>query len=393
MEREAAVLVTGASGFLGRMVAAVFLAEGGVEVVLPIRDRHTKESVLASLELELQALGARPQLLERAHIVPLPPLPQIDALLPLVRRFEVREIAHCAGCLSYFNKARLQEGNVELTRSLLALGERAGVQRFIYLSTAFASGLVDGTVPETLHTGERSDPTEYMRSKRETEWIVAGSGIPYVIVRPTIVIGDSRDGRYCGKPYGLYQLWNAAEKFATQRYMPVVYAIAPRVRLQVIHQDALQAAFLAIYRHQPPGTIVHVASHEEHLPTVRDLWDLWLHDWARPREIHYYDNLEEVPLDALDQDERLLVEFAAANIEISTHAWKFETRSLDRLRAAGLDLRDATVDTVAVCQRRFMADSVLIQDFLARHSDKRAHQPRIVERYRVSAAGTAVTRN
>lgn len=381
MGTDGAVLVTGASGFLGRVVAATLLANAGTEVVLPIRDKHTPEAVAAGLAAELRALGARPELMERAHIVPLPAVGEMESFFPAFRQFGIREIAHCAGCLSYFNKAKLQEGNVELTRALLALGQRANVRRFIYLSTAFASGLIDGPVPEALHEGSRSDPTEYMRSKRETEWLVARSGLPYAIVRPAIIIGDSQDGRYVGKPYGLYQLWTAAEKFASQRYMPVVYAIAPRVPLQVVHQDAFQSAFLALYREGPSNSIVHVAGREETLPTVRDLWDLWLHNWARPQEIYYYDNLEDVPLDDLDQDERLLVEFAAANIEISTHRWRFETRSLDGLRHNGLAFDDATVKSVELCQRRFMADSERIQEFLAQHSDKLGHQPKIFENY------------
>lgn len=381
MATDGAVLVTGVSGFLGRVVAATLLANEGVEVVLPIRDKHSAEGITAALGVELAALGARPELLERAHIVPLPPIAELDRMAPLFREFGIREIAHCAGCLSYFNTAKLQEGNVDFTRGLLELGERANIRRFFYLSTAFASGIVDGVVPESLHEGARSDPTEYMRSKRETEWVVARSGLPYVIVRPAIIIGDSRDGRYIGKPYGLYQLWNAAEKFAAQQYMPVIYAIAPRIPLQVVHQDAFQAAFLALRRQQSNNVIAHIAGRESTLPTVRDLWDLWLHNWARPQEIHYYDRLDDVPVDDLDQDERLLVEFAAANIEISTHHWRFDTRALDGLRADGLRFADATVDGVELCQRRFMADSDRIQEFLAKHSDKLRHQPRIYENY------------
>jgi nucleoside-diphosphate-sugar epimerase len=386
MGADGAVLVTGASGFLGRLVAATLLANEGVEVVLPIRDKHTSVGVAAALATELRALGARPELLERAHVVPLPPLSELDRMLPLFREFGIREIAHCAGCLSYYNAAKLKAGNLDFTRGLLQLGERASIRRFFYLSTAFASGLVDGVVRETLHEGSGSDPTEYMRSKRDTEWIVARSGLPYVILRPAIVIGDSRDGRYIGKPYGLYQLWSAAEKFGSQRYLPIVYAIAPRIPLQVVHQNAFQQSFLALRRQKANNVIAHITGREETLPTVRDLWDLWLHNWVRPREIFYYDRLEDVPLDELDQDERLMVEFAGANIEISTHYWRFETRVLDGLRASGLAFDDATVSSVELCQRRFMANSDRIQEFIARHRDKLDHQPRIVENYAATSA-------
>jgi len=49
-----------------------------------------------------------------------------------------------------------------------------------------------------MHAGDGEDPTEYTRTKRNAEELVATSGVPYLILRPSIVIGDSRDGRYFG---------------------------------------------------------------------------------------------------------------------------------------------------------------------------------------------------
>jgi nucleoside-diphosphate-sugar epimerase len=240
---------------------------------------------------------------------------------------------------------------------------------------------VDEPVAETLLEGERSDPAAYMRSKREAEWIVAESGIPYLILRPTIVIGDSRDGRYHGKPFGLYQVWHSAERFATYRYMPSIHAIAPRIPLQVIHQDAFQSAFLAAFRHQRANSVVHIAGHPAELPTVRDLWELWIMAWARPEEVHYYDRLEDVPLDGIDRDQRLFVQFAAANIEISTHAWRFETGNLDALSGAGYDFVHASKQSVALCQDRFIAGSDRIQRFLIENGHTRHLTPRVFEHH------------
>jgi nucleoside-diphosphate-sugar epimerase len=331
---------------------------------------------MTSLLPELSALGAPRDNLERVLVAALPPSSEMDSLFS---SFNFQEVVHCAGSLSYHDEASLQAGNIDLTRSLVESARQTGVQRFTYVSTAFASGLMDEPVPETLFEGRRSDPAAYMRSKRDAEWIVAKSGIPYLILRPAIVIGDSRDGRYPGKPFGLYQVWHSAERFATYRYMPVIHAIAPRIPLQVVHQDAFQSAFLAAFRHQRANSVVHIAGDAAELPTVRDLWDLWLMAWARPEEVHYYERLDDVPLDGMDRDQRLFVQFAAANIEISTHAWRFETRNLDALSTDGLEFVQASKQSVALCQDRFIAGSARIQRFLREHSGRSREMPKIFD--------------
>jgi nucleoside-diphosphate-sugar epimerase len=376
------IVVTGASGYVGRLLAAALLEQEDATLILPFRgDKHTAEAVLAGVLAETRAgrTDSASALAERLLPVSWPGPDDFGTLLPFLQRHGVDEVVHCAGSLSYFNRTKLQAGNIDLTGALLGLSERLQVKRFFYLSTAFCSGFLDGPVPESLHPKPATDPTEYTRSKREAEWLVAGARIPYVIVRPSIVIGDSHDGRYVGKPYGLYQLWSAVERFGTERYIPVVHAIAPSVPLQVLHQDALQAAFLALRREQRDNSVVHVVSREETLPTVRDLWDLWLDAWAWPQEIYYYNQLDDVPLDDLDPLQRLLVEFASANIEISTRAWRFEAPALAALRSRGLQFRDATVQTVGRCQQRFIEESPRIQTFLEQHRDKRTRKPRIIE--------------
>ena len=374
-----AVLVTGVTGLVGRLVAAALLAEGTRKVVLPIREGHDESDVRELLAAELSAIGAPADLLARAVVVALPPIAEIENLEFAFREHDVREVLHCAGCLSYYNRKKLKEGNQDFTAGLLAIGKRTGIDRFLYVSTAFCSGMIDTTAPETLHTGTGVDPTAYMESKRATEWMVAESGVPYVIVRPSIVIGDSRTGRYVGKSYGLYQLWGAAEMFISDRYVHKMYAIAPRIPLQVVHQDAVQAAIRKLYDTGASNAIVHLVSREASLPTVRDLWDLWFENWAPPEDVYYYRGLDDVPLSELEPDERLLVEFAAANIEISTHHWRFETTALDELRRQGLDFADATLESVRRCQAEFMRNSSKIQEFLVRYADKRGVVSRIHE--------------
>jgi nucleoside-diphosphate-sugar epimerase len=376
-----AILVTGASGFLGALVAAAALRSTDATVVLPLRQPETSDLVIARLAAEAAAEGqplAPAELARRIVIVPWPPADGVEALVPQLRALGVRDLLHCAGCLSYFNVAKLQDGNIDLTRTLLELGQRLALRRFVFLSTAYSSGFTTSLIPERLHEQPGDDPTDYTRTKRDAEWMVARSGLPYVIVRPSIVIGDSRDGRYGGKPYGLYQLWTAGERYLTVSLPPVLHVIAAQAPVNFLHQDAFTAGFWAAYRDLPDGTVLHLASRDDRLPSMRDLWRLWMGTHGGPREVHLYERLEDVPLEQVDPNLRLWLDFTAVNNEIASVRWNFQLDGLAALRARGLVFPDVTLESVAVAQARFVRDSPKLQEFVARYREHGVPQPRFI---------------
>jgi len=362
------------------LIAAGLLAEGRHRLVLPVRPHHNPESVLARLAKELTALGAHlPDLTERVTILPLPPIDEIPALTSTFRRLGVEEIVHAAGCVDYFHSANLLKGNVELTRAFVNLGQELHTRRFTFISTAFSSGFHTGPIPERLHDEADEDPTEYTKSKRRAEGLVADGGLPYLIVRPSVVIGDSRDGRYGGKRYGIYQLWYAADRLMCTEYMPVIYAIAPRLSMPLLHQDAFQTGFLAAFRSLPANSVFHLVSRDDSMPTVRDLWDLWLHHVARPRQLYYFQRLADVPLEKLCRNQQIWVEMTGVNLDISSRSWRFESGHLDWLRRHGLPFTDVTIDSIQTCQERFISDSPRVRTFIEKYRAERAVHPRVIE--------------
>jgi nucleoside-diphosphate-sugar epimerase len=375
-----AILITGGSGFLGSLVAATALAESDATVVLPIRAPHTRESVLAPIAAELAAEGRAASDRDLARVVTLPhPAPErIDDLVPRLRELGVRDILHCAGCLSYFNTTKLQAGNLDLTAALLRLGQALDVRRFVYLSTAYSAGFTDRPIPEALHADPGSDPTDYTRTKREAEWMVARSGLPYVVVRPSIVIGDSRDGRYGGKPYGIYQLWTAGERYLSDGFPRVLHVVAGDKPVNFLHQDAFKVGFWAAYRDLPDGAVLHLVSRDDELPTMRDLWELWLSAHGGPTEVHFFARLDDVPAEEVAPQVRLWLDFTAVNNEIASVGWKFGLDGLEALRRQGLHLTDASLATVAIAQRRFVEDSPKLQLFIDRYRALGAPAPRFV---------------
>ena len=384
---EGSILVTGATGFVGHLLAAALVANEDSVLVLPHRGRHRRNEILDRIGRELRAAGYDPGGADEDRLVtvPLPPVTRLEDLLPTLERYAVTDVVHSAGSLSYFNSAKLQNGNLDLTRGLLELAETVGVARFVYISTAFACGYPDGPVRECLHPEPENDPTEYTRSKRMTERLVASAGVPSVILRPSIVIGHSQDGRYPGKMYGLYQFWAGLQKIFGEEYRPEMHFVAPRRPLPLLHQDALQAAFVAAYRHLPDGAVAHITSREATLPTVDSLYDMAMTEWLKPRRVFYYQTLEDVPLRKLDEMQRLFVEMTAVNMDISAQSWKFETTALESLRDAGhLVMEDATVKTVGNCFHRFLGESADAEAYFDANADELCDAPEVV---RVTSEG------
>lgn len=377
------VLVTGASGLLGSLFAAAIAAREGRRVALLARSVAGMDAAFGRLVSEVAALPgplaatklqATPVLLEAA---PGKVHEAVAALIPELREHGVNEVVHCAGSTDYFDAPELKAANIDLTRALLAAARALAVRRFVFVSTAFSSGFRDGPIREAPHTTipppapEAIDPTPYTWSKRAAEAFVTRAGVPYLILRPGIVIGDSRDGRYEGRPTGLYQFWGAARRLLGSGEAPRrLHVVAPRIPPPFVHQDAVQAAFLAAFRRPPPvgagaGEVLHVVSRGEPtggLPTVRDLWEQWLARasaargaGATPSEVLYYDRAEDIPRADLDRRARLLLELTAVNTAIASHRWRFETPGLDALRAAGLDFADATLASVGRCLDAFLS--------------------------------------
>jgi nucleoside-diphosphate-sugar epimerase len=367
MARSRGILVTGASGYLGSLIVATLLRHDTARLLTPVRGEP--DSVLAPVgaELATQSVSSVEPLLDRLEIPRLPPADELDRLVPMMRDFGVDEVIHCAACLDYFNRAALEAVNVDLTRRMVELAVKAGVRRFVYISTAFSSGYIETAVPEELHGEPSRDPTDYTRTKRVAEHIVASSGLSYLIVRPSIVIGDSRDGHYSGKRYGIYQLWSGIERLLCREWQPEMHAFAPsRSLANLVHQDVFQSAFLAAHRLLPDNSILNLVSANDVAPTSRQLWDTWLDACNRPRRRVYYERMADIPMRAIPPAQRALLALASVNLDIISHDWSFDTGGLAMLRGRGLDFVDTTLDSVEVCQRQFMAQSAPIQRFLSR---------------------------
>lgn len=200
-----AALLTGATGFVGMEVLARYLERGDRPVYALIRADGDSAAQERLNDVLTNLFGARAagRHAERLRAVA-GELTAPDLGLTRARReqlaHEVTTIVHSAASVSF--TLPLEEArkiNVEGTRRMLEFAELArelgGLTRYGHVSTAYVAGTHAGRFTESdLDVGQRFN-NSYEQSKFEAEQLVrAQPGLPFTILRPSIVVGDRRSG-------------------------------------------------------------------------------------------------------------------------------------------------------------------------------------------------------
>jgi len=169
------VLVTGASGFIGRPLTQA-LADTGYSVRATVRDRRAQR-FFSEIEIAMQ-----PDLAQPVDWTPL--LAGVDAVVHLAG------IAHVG---SYVPEATYQRVNHAATAELARSAAAAGVGRFVFMSSTRAQAGASSAEPLTETAAPR--PTDaYGRSKLAAEAAVRAAGVPHTILRPGLVYGPDPKG-------------------------------------------------------------------------------------------------------------------------------------------------------------------------------------------------------
>lgn len=138
---------------------------------------------------------------------------------------QVDYVVHSAASTSFGDtKIKTYRINVEGTRNVLELADRANVP-VCFISTAFAH-------LQRFEPSHVSNP--YEASKLEAEEVLLNSGLPNVILRPSVVMGDSHDGsmsRFQGFHFLFEQMLRGL--------LPVWVPCKPDANMDFIPQDVL----------------------------------------------------------------------------------------------------------------------------------------------------------
>jgi thioester reductase-like protein len=282
------VLLTGATGFVGTEVLARLLHDGDEPVWALVRGRD-RDDARRRLATVLDGVGASAEQRARVRAVPgdltAPALGLAAAdTAPLLH--EVTAIVHCAASVSFtLPLAEARAINVGGTRGVLQLARRLAargrLRRLVHVSTAYVAGRHHGRFTERdLWVGQAFRNT-YERTKAEAEALVrdAAAGLPAVVVRPSIVVGDSGTG---WTPSFNVLYW-PLRAFA-RGLMPTIPARADG-RVDVVPVDYVADVILHVLRQRPDvrGTVVAAAGDDA--LTVEQLLDLACSTLGRDRPV------------------------------------------------------------------------------------------------------------
>ena len=264
-----AVLLTGATGFVGGEILDRLLEQHEGTVYALVRAEndetaaarlkpHARLRVLAG-DIEEPGLGLDPA--------------AADELCT-----ELTTVIHCAASVSFGMELAAQRRiNVDGTRHVVELAERCErLERLTYISTAYVSGEPRGVFREDQLDVGQSFRNPYERSKFEAERMIRerAAGLPLQILRPSIVVGDSRTGRTSA----FNVLYGPLKAFARGR-IPAIPARRSSP-VDIVPVDYVADRVVELAMGGPDGTFHLVAG--RNATTVDRLLDLDL-DPPRPR--------------------------------------------------------------------------------------------------------------
>ncbi len=175
------VLVTGGGGFLGSELTKCMDPLNESEFFLLYRSEKSKEK----LQQIFQDRKEDVKYIQGDVTNPLESIPtRIDEVWHLAASTEFQES----------KRREIEITNLIGTKNVVNAAQRKGAKIFYYMSTAYVCGKEQCTIPENSFINTCGWKNPYEESKYFGEKMVKCSGLPYVIIRPSIIIGDSKTG-------------------------------------------------------------------------------------------------------------------------------------------------------------------------------------------------------
>jgi len=215
LDRPQKVLVTGATGFVGRYIVRELLARGYTAVCLARDPNKLRQVVPEASPSQLVAIKGD--------------LHDHDALARAAG--QAQAAIHLVGIIfdRFLRRQTFQRIHVDGTRNVLAAVKTAGIRRYVHMSAL----------------GTRADAvSKYHRTKWEAEEYVRNSGLQWTIFRPSIIHGPDGEFMELMKTF-VARWWIMSLKFIPTPFPVIPYFGDGEARLQPVSVKDVAHCFVA----------------------------------------------------------------------------------------------------------------------------------------------------
>ena len=199
------ILVTGATGILGRVIVLELLKQGK-----KVRATKRKSSNINDVKHSFQFYTENPEeFFNKIEWIDVD-FDDIDSLKTAL--INVEEVYHCAAKVSFHpdDRKEMYHSNIVGTRNLLFACENSSVKKFCFVSSV---AVLDGTdengkVTEDSNFNPKLHHSKYAKSKHFSEmevWRASAEGLKTLIINPGVIIGSGNWQSSSGEIFGTFE--------------------------------------------------------------------------------------------------------------------------------------------------------------------------------------------
>lgn len=280
------IFITGATGFLGTEIAKRSIETPNTSLILLIRGNNYDESLrhlsrnwwesetLMDELKKIETHNSKIKIMNGDLTLDGLGLSQEDY------RYLVENVTHmihaAADLRLNISMEELRNVNLRGTNNMIEIASKAknyNLKRFSHISTAYVAGKRKGFIEEDFINGSHGFKTNYEQSKFEAEEVVRKSDLPFVILRPGMVVGDSSTGyiKTFNTIYSLIRLYMNGLRF---------FPVSKNLKVNMVPVDYVADAVCSITLNEnSDGKTFHLTAPNESNPTVQELLSL-VKKWA-----------------------------------------------------------------------------------------------------------------